>query len=73
MNQMWNVLFLLGVTLVTVSYAFGAVGGQMKLVSEWKSIEFIFPTILHYQTAIALREYVPGNAVPVDIDVHYQG
>lgn len=69
MKQMWMILLLLGIYRVNDSYG----AGQMKLVSEWKGIEFNFPTVIHYQAAISLREYIPGNAVPIDVDVQYQG
>lgn len=75
MKNMWMILLLLGIPLITDSYGqgFGSGAKQMKLVSEWKSIEFNFPTILHYQAAITLRDYIPGSAVPIDVDVQYQG
>lgn len=76
MNNVWMVLLFLGIPLIAESYGqYGGTGHgrQMKLVSEWKSVEFNFPTVLHLQASIALGENVPGNAVPLDVDVHYQG
>lgn len=46
---------------------------QLKLVNDWKSVEFNFPSPQLRQDAISRGEFVPGNSVPLDIDVHYKG
>lgn len=61
----WIVLLLVGFPL--------SLGGprQLKLVNDWKTIDFNFPTQLHRDMAIAQGEFVSGMAVPIDVDVHY--
>lgn len=44
---------------------------NMKIVSQWKMMDFIFPTAQHRQFALLHGSYIPGNAVPIDVDVHY--
>lgn len=46
---------------------------QLKLVNEWKSVDFIFPTEHQKNDAILRQEYIPGMAVPIDVDVFYKG
>jgi len=46
---------------------------QMRLVSQWSSIDFNFPTERDRQDAIQRGAFVAGNAVPIDVDVHYEG
>jgi hypothetical protein len=67
MKHMWMVLVLLG---IAVSHANSQ---QLKLVNEWKSVDFNFPTERHRQEAITNRVFIPGNAVPIDVDVQYKG
>lgn len=69
MKQMWMVLLLLGFPLAT----FGSAAPQLKLVNEWKTIDFSFPNEKVRQDAIVNRDFIPGNAVPIDVDVHYKG
>lgn len=45
---------------------------NLRLVAEWKQAEFDFPTPAVRQEAIANGQYVPGNAVPIDMDVDYR-
>ena len=44
---------------------------NMKIVSQWKMLDFNFPTAQHRQFALLQGSFVPGNAVPIDVDVHY--
>jgi hypothetical protein len=48
-------------------------GKNLKLVSEWKSIDFNFPTETLRRDSMSKQNYIPGNAVPIDVDVHYKG
>jgi hypothetical protein len=68
MKQMWMVLLLVGYPVAL----FGA-KPELKLVNEWKNIDFNFPSEKQRQDAIAKREFVLGNAVPIDVDVFYKG
>lgn len=64
---MWLVLLLFGVPASHGSLR------QLKLVNEWKSVDFIFPTEHQKNDAILRQEYIPGMAVPIDVDVYYKG
>jgi len=66
MSGVWLTMLLLGLP------AIGA-ARQLKLVNEWKTIDFNFPSEQLRQDAIARREFIPGMAVPIDVDVHYKG
>lgn len=63
----WMVLLLLGVPASHGSLR------QLKLVNEWKSVDFIFPSEHQKNDAILRQEYIPGMAVPIDVDVYYKG
>lgn len=66
MKNIWTFLLLsLG---YPVSYATPRV---LKLISEWKSIDFNFPTQQLRHEAIASKAFVPGKAVLIDVDVQY--
>lgn len=71
MKSVWMSLLLLGFP-ISLSYGFGN-GRQLKLVNEWKTIDFNFPTQQLRQDAIQRRQFVMGMPVPLDIDVHYKG
>lgn len=43
----------------------------MRLLAEWKVIEYEFPSDQLRQAAIDEEEYVPGNGVAIDVDVDY--
>lgn len=43
----------------------------LKLVSEWRDLEYAFPSEQLRQSALRNRLYVPGNGVPIDVDVDY--
>lgn len=61
------ILLLVGFPIAS----FGDVG-KLKLVSEWKSIDFAFPTEKLRLDALSSRKFIPGNAVPIDVDIHYK-
>lgn len=64
---MWTILLLLGVALASGNLR------QLKLVDEWRSIDFAFPGDQQRSEAIMRGDFVPGMAVPIDIDVFYKG
>lgn len=45
---------------------------HLKLVAEWKTLDFAFPGLDVRQLAIRTGNFVPGNAVPIDVDIDYQ-
>jgi hypothetical protein len=65
--KMWRAIFLLGFTV-----AFGS-ARQLKLVSEWKSIDFNFPSDQVMRDVLVRKDFIPGMAVPIDVDVYYKG
>lgn len=46
---------------------------NLRLLSQWKELEFEFPTPELRQYAISNGQYVRGNSVPIDVDVDYSG
>lgn len=66
-TSMWLVLLLVGLPATL------GINRQLKLVEDWKSIDFNFPSERHRQDAIKTKQFIPGNAVPIDVDVHYKG
>lgn len=63
---MWMVLLLLG-----IPFSHGA--RQLKLVNDWKSVDFNFPSQFQRDNAVSTSDFIPGMAVPIDVDVHYRG
>lgn len=45
---------------------------ELKLVNEWKIVDFSFPNEIVRQYALASGAFVPGNPVLIDVDVHYK-
>jgi hypothetical protein len=68
MKQMWMVLLLVGFPVALLGAK-----PELKLVNEWKIIDFNFPSERQRQDAINKGEFVLGNAVPIDVDVFYKG
>lgn len=46
---------------------------DLKLVAEWKNLEFSFPSAEDRTNAIAQGKFIATNVVPIDVDVHYSG
>lgn len=46
---------------------------SLKLLSEWKEMEFEFPSQETKDNALLNNVYIPGNAVPIDLDIDYRG
>lgn len=69
-----NKIFLL---LATLIYLANKISSQqlksLKLLSEWKEMEFEFPSHEIRETAILNNLYIPENAVPIDLDIDYRG
>ncbi len=45
----------------------------LGLIAQWNQMEFAFPSPELRQLAIYQRKYIPGNSVPIDVDVDYSG
>ncbi|CAG5031525.1 unnamed protein product [Parnassius apollo] len=45
---------------------------QLRVVRQWAELDFVFPSEEAKRSAIAKRYYVPGNSVPIDVDVHHR-
>ena len=46
---------------------------EFKLLAQWKQLDFAFPSEQVKQMAIRKGQFVMGNAVPLDTQVHYRG
>lgn len=71
MKSVWMNLLLLGLP-VALSFGFGN-SRELKLINEWRSIDFNFPSEALRQDAIQRGQFVVGMPIPIDIDVHYKG
>lgn len=45
---------------------------NLKIVTEWKSLDFVFPSPEVRRMVIQNGNFVQGNCVPIDVDVDYQ-
>lgn len=45
---------------------------NLKLVAEWRTLDFAFPGEDVKQLAVQAGNYIPENCVPIDVDVDYQ-
>ncbi|XP_017155592.1 protein yellow isoform X1 [Drosophila miranda] len=43
---------------------------QLKIVNEWKYLDFEYPTFVERQRAIMNGDFIPKNNLPLGIDVH---
>lgn len=62
------------IRLLLVLFALSSCLGQltdMQSVFEWNEIEYEFPSDAVREAARDSGEYVPGNGVPIDVDVQY--
>ncbi|XP_028174654.1 protein yellow-like isoform X1 [Ostrinia furnacalis] len=65
--------FLLSYCLACCWPGLGA-KSDLRVVRQWSELEFEFPNDTARQIATERRYYVPGNSVPIDVDVqHRQG
>ncbi|XP_065091657.1 major royal jelly protein 1-like [Ochlerotatus camptorhynchus] len=46
-------------------------GKQLRWVTQWKSLDFVFPTPKDRENAISSRRFIPENCIPLDMDVDY--
>lgn len=45
---------------------------NLKSVAEWGSLDYVFPSSSVRQAALSSGQFVPGNGVPIDVDVDYK-
>ncbi|XP_073945288.1 major royal jelly protein 9-like isoform X2 [Choristoneura fumiferana] len=45
---------------------------NLRIVRQWAELDFQFPSEAARQDALAKRFYVPGNSVPIDVDVQHR-
>lgn len=65
---MYGILvFLLLVTGRSISFI-----QQLKIVAEWKTIDFAFPRPDMREKVIQNGNFIQENCVPIDVDVDYQ-
>lgn len=60
--------------LASIDLSAGQIGGvrDLKIVSEWGSLDYVFPRSDIREAAIRNQQFVQGNGVPIDVDVDYQ-
>lgn len=63
--------FLLSYCLACCWPGLGA-KSELRIVRQWPELEFVFPNEQAYREATDKRYYVPGNSVPIDVDVHHR-
>lgn len=66
-------IFILVVLLLEQNLKCDAQFTQLGLISQWKEIDFTFPSIEYRQLALLQGKYIRGNSVPIDMDVDYSG
>lgn len=66
-----HIIALLMLVFVSTQAQRGTVK-NLKLVSEWKDLEYAFPSQSHRQAAIQSGQYISGRGVPIDVDVDYR-
>ncbi|CAH2106430.1 unnamed protein product [Euphydryas editha] len=62
--------FLLSYCLACCWSGLGA--KDLRIVKQWAEVDFIFPNETARQSALTNRFYVPGNSVPIDVDVQHR-
>lgn len=68
-----NKVFILLVTVLSLVKTSSQQLQSLKILSEWKEMEFEFPSHDVRESAILNKLYIPGNAVPIDLDIDYRG
>lgn len=68
-----NRVFILFLTVLSLVKISSQQLQSLKILSEWKEMEFEFPSRDIRESAILNKNYIPGNSVPIDIDIDYRG
>lgn len=56
-----------------LSQSFGGqtFGKQLKSVTQWNSLDFVFKSPQERQEALTAGRFIPENCIPLDMDVDY--
>lgn len=65
--------FLLLVTVLSLVKLSSQQVKPLKMLYQWREMEFQFPSQEDRENAILNNVYIPGNSVPIDVDVDYRG
>lgn len=69
-GQLWWLSVLL-IVATTVDVAFGQAMKTLRTLGEWRDLEYDFETAANRKYAIDQKLYIPGNGIPIDVDVDY--
>lgn len=71
MSQGMERFFLLSYCLVCCWPGLGA-KSELRVVRQWAVLDFNFPSEEARAEALEKQYFVPGNSVPIDVDVHHR-
>lgn len=66
-----QIVFLVFSTIIVVKSQ--STVNKLRGVYSWKALEFAFPNNQARENAILIGDFIPGNPVPIDVDVDYGG
>lgn len=69
---MWKLIILIGAITPAFSHHHTPAEKKFKMLAEWRDLAFEFPSPSDEAAARNSGKYVPGNAVPIDVDIHYR-
>ncbi|XP_053607197.1 protein yellow-like isoform X1 [Plodia interpunctella] len=72
MSQGIERFFILSYCLACCWPAFSSAAKELRIVRQWSQLDFVFPNEIAMGVAMERRYYVPGNSVPIDVDVHHR-
>jgi len=61
------------VCLIVLFLAASNAENKMKVLHQWRSVDFEFPTPAARASAIQAKSFIPGNSIPLDVDVYQTG
>lgn len=65
--------FVLFIAFLFVASTFCYDEPDLYKIREWKKLDFKFPNAAIRADALKTKKWVPENAFPIDVDIHYQG
>lgn len=69
-NKLWSATLLL---MALTDIVMGQNMKTLRTLAEWKDLEYDFETDANRKLAIDSGLYVPGQGIPIDVDVDYKG
>lgn len=60
------------ICIIFFAYSSSGYNQNLKLVAEWKTLDFVFPRVDIRLMSIQNGDFIPGNCIPIDVDVDYQ-